>query len=272
MSDRITITRDGPVAIVTLSRAEKFNALDPAMFAGITEAGEALRGDASVRAVVLTGAGDHFCAGLDLASFQSSLMDAAAFSTRALSRPDGEIANEFQKPMHVWKEIPVPVIAALRGVAYGGGCQLALGADIRIAAPDVRLSVMEVKWGLVPDMGLTTALPRLMRIDVAKDLVLTGRIVEAEEALAIGLVTRIEADPLAAGIAAAHAMAERSPDAIRGIKALLERSWTAAPADALRMEAEIQASVIGGANQREAVRANLEKRKPVFADKATEPM
>lgn len=158
----------------------------------------------------------------------------------------------------------MPVIAALHGVAYGGGCQIALGADIRIAAPDARLSIMEIKWGLIPDMGLMAALPRLVRMDVAKDLVFSGRVVGAEEALALGLITRIAADPLAAAQEEAQKIAQRSPDAIRAAKALLEQGWNEPPGRALRLEAELQAAVIGMPNQVEAVRANLEKRAPDF--------
>lgn len=266
MSERVVVRREAGVAVVTLSRPDKLNALDPAMFEAIAAAGEGPKADTGVRAVVLHGAGPHFCAGLDMASFQSSLMDNAAFRSRAFALGSGEIANQFQKPMHVWKELAVPVIAAINGVAYGGGFQIALGADIRIAAPDARLSVMEIRWGLVPDMGLMTALPRLVRMDVAKDLVLSGRIVAADEALAIGLVTRIAEDPLGAALEEAHAIAARSPDAIRGTKALLERAWAVPPAEALRLEAEIQAGVLGHPNQTEAVQANLQKRSPLFSD------
>lgn len=268
MSERVTITREGDVAIVAMSRADKLNALDMAMFEALAAAGESLRHDAGLRAVVLTGEGEHFCAGIDLTSLQGPLSDNAGFRDTAMHPAAGEIANRFQKAAFVWKELPVPVIAAIRGVAYGGGCQVALGADIRIAAPDARLSVMEVKWGLIPDMALMASLPRLLRMDLAKDLVLSARVVGAEEAQRLGLVTRIEADPLAAARDEARRIAQRSPDAIRAAKALLERGWAAAPADALRLEAELQAEILGMANQQEAVKANLEKRPPVFVPAA----
>ena len=264
MNERVKITKTGHVAEVAMIRADKFNAVDAAMFTALSEAGEALKGDPDIRAVVLHGKGEHFCAGIDISSFQGPMSDVTAIRKRILHLGDGEIANEFQKPTFVWKELDVPVIAALHGVAYGAGCQIALAADIRIAAPGTRLSVMEIKWGLIPDMGIMTTLPRLVRMDVAKDLVLSGRVIGADEALSIGLVTRIAADPLVEARTLAAEIAERSPDAIRGDKMLLERVWNASPAEALRLEAELQAEVIGGTNQMEAVFANLQKRKPAF--------
>ena len=159
----------------------------------------------------------------------------------------------------VWKRLPVPVIAAVHGVAFGGGLQIALGADIRIVAPDARFCVMEVKWGLIPDMGLTQTLVDLVRLDVAKELTFTGRVVGAEEAVQLGLATRIAADPLAAALALANEIAGKSPDAIRAAKRLLEETWRAPPGAGLPLEASLQAALIGSPNQVEAVRANFEK-------------
>lgn len=262
----VSLVRRGAVAEVTIDRPAKMNALDAAVFAGLPRAAAAIAADASVRAVVLTGAGANFSAGIDIDHLKAAVASGADFGARLMARPEGTAANEFQAPARCWQELDRPVIAALRGVCFGGGAQIALGADLRFAAPDLRMSIMEIKWGLIPDMGLMASLPRLMRMDRAKDLVLTGRIVGAEEALALGLVTRIEADPLAAAREAAEAMAARSPDAIRRAKRLLEAAWTADPADALRLEAVLQGEVIGRPNQVEAVRANMEKRPPRFAD------
>ncbi|MEM6662031.1 MAG: crotonase/enoyl-CoA hydratase family protein [Pseudomonadota bacterium] len=265
MNETVTLSRDGHIAEVTLNRPEKYNALSPAVFEGLAAAGEAVRADPEIRAVVLAGAGKNFCAGLDLQSFSSGGFDRDAFRDKALNLAEGEIANPLQKPVYVWKEVQVPVIAAIQGVTYGGGTQVALGADFRIAAPDTRMSVMEIKWGLIPDMGLTTVLPRLTRMDVAKDLILTGRVVGAEEARDLGLITRIADDPLAAAREAAADIAARSPDAIRGGKALIEETWSASPADALRREAELQVEIMGQPNQIEAVMANMQKRAPNFS-------
>jgi enoyl-CoA hydratase/carnithine racemase len=262
---RVEVTIADHVAEVSLARADKLNALDPGMFEEISAAGEALKRNGDVRAVVLTGQGPSFCAGLDLASFMAQGLGLKEIAGRLFTLPEGEIANYYQKPSHVWKELEVPVIAALRGVAYGGGCQIALGADIRIAAPDVRLSVMEIKWGLVPDMGVTQSLFRLARADVAKELIMTGRVVGAEEAKSLGLVTRIADDPLAAARDLAREIAGRSPDAIRRIKRLVDEGWSASPADGLKLEAKLQSEVIGRPNQMEAVAANFGKRAPKFS-------
>ena len=264
MTDHVKVEIDAGVMTLTLARPEKKNALDLDMFAEITAAGEALKRDRGVRAVVLTGRGGDFCAGLDVAMFQTIATDMGVITERLFELPEGETANFFQKPTQVWQELEVPVIAALSGVAFGGGCQIALGADIRIAAPSTRLSVMEIRWGLLPDMGITQSLRRLTRIDVAKELLMTGRIVEAAEAVEIGLLTRLADDPLAAAHALARDIAGRSPSAIRRMKTLLDRSWFASTAEGLRLEAALQHEVIGKPDQVEAVMANLARRPPNF--------
>ncbi len=175
------------MANVVLARPDRHNGLDYPMFDALNEALDELGGDPSLRAVVLSGEGRSFCAGLD---FQSVLAEGRPIEDSFVRR-DGEIANDFQRVAYGWQQLPVPVIAAVQGNCLGGGCQIALAADIRIAAPDLRLSVLEIKWGLIPDMGLTQSLPRLVGSDVAKELTFTGRIVDAEEALELGLVTRV---------------------------------------------------------------------------------
>ncbi len=254
---RVEVTITDRVAEVALARPEKKNALDMAMFEEITAAGEALKRNPEVRAVVLTGRGGDFCAGLDLAMFGTIAADLPALTAQLFDLAPGEVANIFQKPAHVWQELEIPVIAALRGVVFGGGLQIALGADMRFAAPDTRLSVMEIRWGLIPDMGITRSLPRLTRIDVAKELMMTGRIVEAPEARDIGLLTRVVDDPLAAAHATARDIAGRSPDAIRRAKILLDRAWTLPPAESLALEARLQSEIIGRPAQLAAVAAAL---------------
>ncbi|RMF17459.1 MAG: crotonase/enoyl-CoA hydratase family protein, partial [Candidatus Dadabacteria bacterium] len=174
--------------------------------------------------------------------------------------------NMFQRPGYDWKRLPVPVIAAIHGHCYGGGLQIALGADIRIAAPDTQMSVMEIKWGLIPDMSGTQTLRDLVRIDVAKELTFTGRIVEAEEAAQLGLVTRVAEDPKAAAMELAQTIASKSPDAIRAGKRLFNAVWHGSDVDGLALEAELQQTLIGSANQMEAVMANMQKRAPKFRD------
>lgn len=269
MSELVTITRTDGVADVRLNRVDKYNALSPDMFQAIIAAGEALAADRGVRAVVLSGNGRGFCAGLDMGSFQGMASGPRASSgggTSALMTRDDRPENHAQRPAYVWKRLPVPVIAAIHGVAFGGGLQIALGADIRIAAPDAKLSVMEIKWGLVPDMSLTQTLRDLVPLDVAKELTFTGRILSGTEAKALGLVTRLADDPLAAALDLAREIAGKSPDAIRAGKQLLEESWRADPRTGLELESKLQVALIGSPNQVEAVKANFENRAPAFKD------
>jgi enoyl-CoA hydratase/carnithine racemase len=195
---------------------------------------------------VLCGEGPSFCSGLDTASFGN-------LSTDLLVRTDGRRANDAQRLSVDWIDLPVPVIAAIHGACFGGGLQIALGADIRVASPDARLSVREVRWGLVPDMGITASLPRLVRIDVAKELTYTGRIVDGREALALGLVTRLADDPRAAARELAAEIAARSPDAVRAAKRLYEAAWPAGAVDSLALESELQRDLIGEPNQLAAI-------------------
>ncbi|RIL05344.1 MAG: crotonase/enoyl-CoA hydratase family protein [Proteobacteria bacterium] len=270
MSDRVVVERlaDG-VADVRLNRPEKMNALDMPMFEALVATGTELARDRSLRAVVLSGEGRAFCAGLDFTSFQAMAGAGERGGPSLLARGDGESpANFAQRAAWVWTELPVPVIAAVHGVAYGGGLQIALGADLRFVAPDARLSVMEIKWGLVPDMSGTQTLRRLVRLDVAKELTFTGRVVSGPEAVELGLATRVADDPRAAALALAAEIAGKSPDAIRAGKRLLDQSGVVPVAEGLQLEESLQRGLIGRPNQIESVRANLEKRPPRFADPA----
>jgi enoyl-CoA hydratase/carnithine racemase len=263
---RVRVEIQGHIARVALTRSEKHNALDLAMFEGIAAAAEQVRSLPSVRATVLYGEGPSFCSGLDLGSLMSSPdgLDSALDALR------GAVPNQFQRVAYDWVRLPLPVIAALHGNCLGGGLQIALGADIRIARPDARLSVMEVKWGLIPDMSITRTLPRLVGIDVAKELTFTGRVFDGEEALRLGVVTHLADDPLPAALELARTIAERSPDAVRGAKRLFEESWTQAAQETLRLEASLQAQLIGSPNQLAAVTAGITKQPPVFTDPGAE--
>jgi enoyl-CoA hydratase/carnithine racemase len=266
MAEFVTIDIDRGVADVRLNRVDKYNALSPEMFQAIIEAGESLAGNRQVRAVVLSGNGRGFCAGLDMGSFQGMAGGGARSGAGALLNRDERPENFAQRPAYVWKRLPAPVIAAIHGAAFGGGCQIALGADIRFASPDAKLSVMEIKWGLIPDMGLTQTLRDLVPLDVAKELTFTGRILSGEEAGALGLVTHVVDDPLAAALSLAREIAGRSPDAIRAGKQLLEASWHDDERAGLELESKLQTELIGSPNQVEAVKANFESRAPEFAD------
>ena len=251
--DRVAVEVADHVAEVRLDRPDKHNALDFAMFTAIAAAIDEVANDPSVRAVVLHGAGKSFCSGLDLAGFAASGVPIEEMFVRR----DGEDANLAQRVSYGWQLVPAPVIAAVHGNCIGGGAQIALGADIRIIAPDSTVSIREVHWGLIPDMGITRSLPRLVRFDVAKELVLTARMISGEEAVRLGLATTAAADPLAAARELAAEIAARSPDATRRGKALLERAWGMAPAESLALEEELQRELLGSANQMKAVEAGM---------------
>jgi len=252
------------VATLCLNRPDKMNAITLEMFEALPAAAQALADRPDLRAVILTGAGDHFCSGLDTSVFQQFAGRIEEMRQRLMTPLPGRKANWFQHPATALRALSVPVIAALRGNCFGGGLQIALAADFRIAAPDARFSIMEAKWGLIPDMGITQVLPGLMRADQAKDLIMTARILDAEEALSLGLITRIAADPLAAAQDQAETLCQRSPDVLRQAKRLVDESWTAAPGDGLALEAELQNAIIGQPDQIEAVMASLQKRQPKF--------
>ena len=259
---RVRVEVADHVAVVTLTRADKHNALDVAMFEQIIAAAERLGTEPGVRAVILHGDGPSFCSGLDVVSIMAAGGGVAGLTDRV----QGDVPNWFQRAAHDWLALPVPVIAALHGNCFGGGLQIALGADIRIAAPHTRLSVMEVKWGLVPDMSITRTLPRLVSIDVAKELTYTGRIFDAAEAQRLGVVTRIADDPLTVAHSLAAEIAGRSPDAVRAAKRLFDESWTGAPQQTLALEAELQLGLIGSPNQLAAVTAGFTKEPAAFVD------
>lgn len=264
MTDLVTVSVTDHIADVRLNRPEKMNALSVPMFEAIRAAAEQVMKDTSVRVVVLSGEGRAFCSGLDLANFT-----AADGLTGDVFGPGkgGFWPNIYQQPGYLWKEVPVPVICALHGAVFGGGLQVALGADIRIAHPDTRMSVMEIKWGLIPDMSGSQTLRDLVRLDVAKELTFTGRIVEAEEAQRIGLVTRIDSDPRAAAFAMAQEIAQKNPQAIVFGKLLLEGAWHGDAERGLELEEKLQARLLKSPNQVEAVVAGMQKRPAKFAER-----
>lgn len=265
MADRVTVAIADGIADVCLNRPEKHNAVDRAMFDALQETAESLSRDRSLRAVVLHGNGEHFCAGIDISVFQGGVdsIDPASMGPAATSP-----ANYFQRAAWLWRDLPVPVIAALHGAVFGAGLQIALGADLRIASDTARLSVMEIKWGIIPDMGASVALPALMSYDRALELTWSGRKVSGAEAATIGLVTRTDDDPLAASLVTAREIASRSPDAVRAAKSLYKEAWSGRDAALLKREAELQMAVMSAPNQKEAVLANMQGREPDFGDAA----
>lgn len=266
MSDRVRVNLQAGIADVRLNRPDKMNALDEAMFSALIETGEALGRDPSLRAVVISGEGRAFCAGLDKSIFLAVAKDNSLSQRLFGDNRTASGANHAQQAAMVWRDLPVPVIAAIRGPAFGGGFQVALGCDIRFATPDAQLSVMEIRWGLVPDMAGIALLRRLVRDDVARDLIWTGRQLSGEEAAQIGLVTHLAADPHAAAMAMAQEIANRSPSAIRAGKRLLNMAADASQHELLLRETEEQAALFSGDHLKEAVRANIEGRAPIFTD------
>ena len=264
--DRVKITVEDHIAVVTLMRGDKHNALDGDMFLGIAGAAERLATESGVRAIVLHGDGPSFCSGIDV-GWLAGQADGGDMAGEFLKRDDFG-ANLFQRVSTAWIEVPVPVISAIHGNCFGGGLQIALGTDIRITAPDAKWSIREVHWGLVPDMGLTASLPRIMPIDRAKELTYTGKLVSGEEAVACGLATRVETDPLAAAKGLAAEIAGRSPHAVRAAKRLYDMTWDSQDKAALELESALQMDLIGTPNQMAAVMAGVTKQPPEFEDPA----
>jgi enoyl-CoA hydratase/carnithine racemase len=276
MSDRVTITIEDHVADVRFNRPDKINALDGEQFAAIVDAGEELKGNLDVRAVVVSGNGRGFCAGLDFSSFQAMAgggADALKGGDGESGRPqrgigdlEGRITHLGQQAAYVWQELHCQVIAAVHGVALVGGAQIALGADMRIVAPDAQISILEIRWGLIPDMTGTAMLPLLVGLDRAKELTFTGRMVTGTEAAQIGLATRVSDTPLEDALALAREIASKSPTAVRGAKKLLNASPYRGVAEQFADERSTIGSLIGQPNQVEAVMAYFEKRDPKFTD------
>lgn len=266
MSERVWVSVDDDgVASVRLNRADKLNALDEAMFDGLLAAQERLRAWPGVRAVVLHGEGRAFCAGLDMKRMDS-MAEGRSGRTYSLAPRTHGIANRPQQAAWGWRELAVPVIAAIHGVAFGGGLQLALGADIRCVAPDAQLCVMEMKWGLVPDMAGLVLMRELMRADVVRDLVYSARTVSGAEAVTLGLATWASANPLEHAREIARQIAHGNPQAVRAAKRLLNASFHASAEELLLQESREQDRLIGSPNQTEAVRARREGRAAVFLD------
>ena len=260
MNDRVRITVSDGVADVRLTRADKMNALDPAMFEGIVGAIDQLAGMREVRVAVLSGEGRAFCAGLDMAS-----MAGGGSGIDLTTRSHGP-ANRAQQVAWGWRTLPMPVVAAIHGVAMGGGFQVLSGADIRIAHPATRMAIRETYWGLVPDMAGYALWSHLAREDVLRELTYTAREFSGEEALGYGLVTRLSDDPYAAAMALAQEIAGRNPDAVKAAKRLFNLVADADAKAVLQAESDEQGKLMRSPNQVEAVRANMEKRAAVFVD------
>jgi enoyl-CoA hydratase/carnithine racemase len=256
------------IAHVRLNRPDKLNALDMTMFEQLTKTARDLQSDRSLRAVILSGNGRAFSTGLDVKSILRNNPNA---SIERLLERNGK-SNLAQDVGYIWRELPIPVIAALHGMCFGGGLQLALGADIRLATPDCKLSIMEAKWGLIPDMSASVTLRELMRIDVAKELTMTGRVFSGTEAVAYGLVTRCVDDPQAEALQLAQEIIQRSPDSVSLTKELYQKTWVAASEEySLKLETELQLKLLKTWNQLAASGRNFGLKVPYFRRKPSIP-
>ena len=267
MTELVTISRENQVADVRLNRPEKYNALSIPMMQAIADVIHELEKDGTIRAVVLSGEGKAFCAGLDVENFAAMADGTAEELSNLTRRYNDTITNLPQFICYGWKQLPMPVIAALHGPVLGGGCQIALGADIRLCRPDAKLSLMEMRWGLIPDMSASQTLRDLVPLDVAKELYFTGRTISGETAARLHLVTRLCADPHGEAMDLALDIAGKSPSAVRAAKALLNSVWHGKDdAKGLLKESELEMTLMGSPNQLEAISANFEKRFPRFQD------
>jgi enoyl-CoA hydratase/carnithine racemase len=264
MSDRVLVNVNDGVADVRLNRPEKLNALDGAMFKALVDAGESLKERSDVRAVVLSGEGRSFCAGLDLSSFQEMGSSQEKNETDPEDALQGRITHLGQQAAWVWQELEVPVIGAISGHALGAGFQIAMGPDIRLVHPDTKMSVLEIRWGLVPDMGASVLLPPLVGLDVAKELYFTGRMISGTEAAQLGIATRESENPRADAMELAAEIAGKNPEAIRRMKTILNGIGERSTAQRFAAEREHIDALIGSPNQKEAVSAFFEKRTPKF--------
>jgi len=268
INNRITLTVENHVAHVVLSRADKMNALDKKMFEAIPMVGDEIRNNANIRAVVVSGDGGNFCAGLDKSNFSSMLdnSDVSVAGAPSLAERTHGIANAAQYAAWMWRELPMPVIAAVEGFCLGGGLQIALGADIRYAKPDSKFSILEMRWGIIPDMSSTQIMRHLVRDDIIRELTYTAKIFGAQEAKEWGFITDIVDDPVTHAMNTAEQISYKNPDAVRAAKKIIDASYYQTAQEGLLMESIEQDKIMGTPNQLEAVMSELQKRTPNFKD------
>ncbi|WP_165855587.1 crotonase/enoyl-CoA hydratase family protein [Marinobacter sp. JSM 1782161] len=262
-SDRVLLDIDNGIATVTLNRPDKYNGLDMPMFEAIAATARKLKKERHVRAIILNGNGEAFCSGLDVKRVSSNPVN----FLKLLIKPGRKISNLAQDVGYLWREVPAPVIAATHGYCFGGGFQIALGADFRFTTADCEFSIMETKWGLIPDMSLTVTLPELIPIDLAKELTMTARRFDGNEAKAMGLVSRVCDDPVAEARRFAETLCQQSPDAVAASKLLFNRAWQAGDRESLAWETRLQKKVLARANQRVAVARNSGKPEQPYGDR-----
>ncbi|MRJ99952.1 crotonase/enoyl-CoA hydratase family protein [Aeromicrobium sp. S22] len=256
---RVITEIDGPVAYVSLNRPDKLNGVDLDTIDELIAAATALKENREIRAVVLQGRGRSFCAGLD---FASAFTDKKRVARYFLAGP--RLVNRFQRVNQVWRELPVPVIAVVQGHCYGAGLQLAACADFRFTTPDATWSILEAKWGLVPDMAGTVPFSELLPADVLMRLAMTGEQLTGERAVELGLATGVADDPLAAALALVEQIAQRSPDSVAATKRLVYGTRRGSLRATYRLERRLQSAMFKARNTAIARKAGAAKEAPVF--------
>jgi enoyl-CoA hydratase/carnithine racemase len=261
---RVLVDIDGPIAHVTLNRPDKLNGIDLETIDELIAAAESLRHDRAVRAVVLRGDGRSFCAGLDFgAVFGAGTVQGKVRIARSFFAGP-RLVNRFQRVTQIWRELPVPVVAVVQGHCYGAGLQLAAGADFRFTTPDAAWSVLEAKWGLVPDMAGTVPFSELMSADDVMRLAMTGETVSGTRAVELGLATEASDDPLAAALALIDQILQRSPDAVAATKRLVYATRRGSERRAYRLERTLQSAMFRARNTAVARKAGLARQQPEF--------
>lgn len=257
---RVRLEVRDDIAWVTLTRSDKYNALDWEMLCALVDTARVIKADRSIRAVILQGEGKAFCSGLDFPSFTRQ----PGRMVRGFLKYGFKATNLFQEAAWCWRRLSVPVIAAIHGYCYGGGLQIALAADFRFATSDCEFSILETKWGLIPDMTGSVTLRELLPMDQVKLLAMTGRMLSGSQARQLGLVTEIGDDPRAMAEALAVELRTRSPDAVAAAKRLFQENWVASVRQAFSRESRLQLGLLLGKNQRIATQANFNKQPPRF--------
>ena len=255
----VTLTIENDIAFVTLNRPEKRNALDMVMFKTIDKISRELKHNRKIRVVIVQGNGEDFCSGLDIKSVLSQKSSVMTLLAKWL--PGN--ANLAQRVSYNWRKIPVPVIMVIQGRCWGGGLQIALGADFRFATPTASFSIMEGKWGLIPDMGGNLVLRELVTKDVGLRLAMSAEVIPAKTAFEYGLISRVCDEPLQHAIQLAEQIRERSPDAVAAVKKLYQQNWFKAEWKILAKESYYQIKILLGKNQNRAVRKQLNPGKDI---------
>jgi len=255
--ERVKFYVENHIAYVVLNRPDKHNGIDKAMVVELVNTANHIRRQRDIRCVILSGEGPSFCAGLDF----NYVAKHPSMVVRFFAKLPWTKDNMFQRVAHIWRDLPVPVISVVHGNCFGAGMQIVLATDYRIVMPDAQLSIMEMKWGLIPDMSGTVTLSRLTRIDIAQELTMTGRIFTGEQGAEYGLVSCVSATPMKNAEQLAQTICKQSPDAIAATKYLFKKTWKSETRLSLFWERITQLRLLGRKNQKIAMKNGLSKGK-----------